>query len=332
MHPSATRRFTPAKALQGLLATAALLFGHTALADQPVDHAKVTLVLGDQARNLRSMVEAAGVLENTPYAYRWANFQGAAPLFEAQRAGAVDTSYAGDLPVLAAAAGGVPLKIIATNAGYGSGNGLLVQADSPLRQVKDLKGHSVVVSSAKGSISQHLLYEALREAGLRRSDVTLKFVLPTDASAAFNAGQIDAWAVFDPYLGIAERNGARLLRNGEGLTSALSFVTATESSLADPAKRAAIADVVRRFAQARQWAIEHPQEYAKVYAELTHLPLDTAAFITQRASRGLRPVTAEDIEKVQKVADLFHEVEVLPQHVDVQAITDRTLFTSDEAL
>ncbi|WKN20263.1 ABC transporter substrate-binding protein [Azotobacter vinelandii] len=314
---------------QALAMAALLLLGHAAQAAEPVDLGKVTLVLGDQVRNLRSLVEAAGVLEDAPYAYRWANFQGAAPLFEAQRAGAVDTSYAGDLPVLAAAAGGVPLKIIATNIGFGSSNGLLVQADSPLRRVADLKGRSVVVSSARGSISQHLLYAALEEAGLRRDEVTVKFVLPTDASAAFNSGQIESWAVFDPYLGTAERNGARLLRNGEGLTTALSFVTATESSLADPAKRAAIADVVRRFAKARQWAIDHPQEYARVYAELTHLPPETAALIAGRGSKGLRPVSAADLDTVQKVADLFHEEKILPKPVDVRALADSSLFTED---
>ncbi len=90
------------------------------------DLSKVTLVLGDQARNLRSLIEAADVMKDAPYQYRWANFQGAAPLFEAQRAGAVDTSYAGDLPVLMAASGGVPLKIIATNVGDAGSNGLIV--------------------------------------------------------------------------------------------------------------------------------------------------------------------------------------------------------------
>ncbi|MFC0710252.1 ABC transporter substrate-binding protein [Azorhizophilus paspali] len=314
---------------QALAMAVLLLLGHAAQAAEPVDLGKVTLVLGDQVRNLRSLVETAGVLEDAPYAYRWANFQGAAPLFEAQRAGAVDTSYAGDLPVLAAAAGGVPLKIIATNVGFGSSNGLLVQADSPLRRVADLKGRSVVVSSARGSISQHLLYAALEEAGLRRDEVTVKFVLPTNASAAFNSGQIESWAVFDPYLGTAEHNGARLLRNGEGLTTALSFVTASESSLADPAKRAAIADVVRRFAKARQWAIDHPREYARVYAELTHLPLETAALIAGRSSKGLRPVSAADLDTMQQVADLFHEEKILPKPVDVRALADSSLFTED---
>ncbi|WP_144960607.1 ABC transporter substrate-binding protein [Pseudomonas oryzihabitans] len=310
--------------MKRLLATLglALLLGQAQAAP---DLSGVTLVLGDQARGLRAMMEAAGTLEGAPYNYRWANFQGAAPLFEAQRVGAVDTSYAGDLPVLMAASGGVPLKLIATNVGYPQANGLLVQKDSPIHSVKDLKGRTVVVSSAKGSISQHLLYAALEEAGLKREDVTVKFVLPTDASAAFNAGQIDAWATFDPYLGIAEQHGARLLRDGQGLTTALGFLTATPASLDDPAKRAAIADFAGRLAQARAWAVAHPQ----VYAELTRLPEGAAVAISTRTSRGLRPVQPADVAAVQQVADLFSELQVLPKPVDVAALADASVFTQE---
>lgn len=304
----------------------ALLLGQAQAAP---DLSGVTLVLGDQARGLRAMMEAAGTLDGAPYHYRWANFQGAAPLFEAQRVGAVDTSYAGDLPVLMAASGGVPLKLIATNVGFPQANGLLVQKDSPIRSVQDLKGHTVVVSSAKGSISQHLLYAALEESGLKREDVTVKFVLPTDASAAFNAGQIEAWATFDPYLGIAEQHGARLLRDGEGLTTALGFLTATSASLEDPAKRAAIADFAGRLAQARAWAVAHPQDYARVYAELTRLPEDAATAISARTSHGLRPVQSTDVAAVQKVADLFSQLQVLPKPVDVAALADASVFTQE---
>jgi sulfonate transport system substrate-binding protein len=81
-------------------------------ATAPTDLSGVTLVLGDQAKGLRTVVEAANALEGIDYKVEWANFQGAAPLFEALRAGAVDLGLAGDTPVLAAATGGTPLRIV----------------------------------------------------------------------------------------------------------------------------------------------------------------------------------------------------------------------------
>ena len=103
--------------LQGVgtsLAVASTGLGSTAWAQST---AQPSLVLGDQAGGLKALFEAAGTLEGAPFAWRWANFQGAAPLFEAHRSGAVDTAMAGDLPVLAAAVGKTPLKIVATRVG-----------------------------------------------------------------------------------------------------------------------------------------------------------------------------------------------------------------------
>ena len=112
----------------------------------------VTLTLGDQVKGLQTLLEAAGALNGTPYAVKWAQFQGAAPLFEAVKGGSVDTAVAGDLPTLQAAGGGVPVKAIAAQHSNGKGATILAQSDSPVRSVADLRGKEVVVSSARGAL------------------------------------------------------------------------------------------------------------------------------------------------------------------------------------
>jgi sulfonate transport system substrate-binding protein len=279
------------------------------------------LVFGDQAGGLRALAEAAHVLDGAPYPFRWANFQGAAPLFEAQRANAVDLAPAGDLPVLAAAIGNPSLKIVATRVGTPTSLGIVVQADSPLRHVADLKGKNVVVSSARGSISQYQLYGALAEAGLTRDDVNVRFVLPVDAFAAFEARQLDVWATFDPYYGTAVQRGARVLRDGSGINTGLAFITASGAAAADQAKRPALADALQRFQRAGAWAAGHPEAYAQVYATLTRLPIEAARVITVRSALTQRPVSDADIAALQRVADQAFEQRILPAKVDVQAIT-----------
>ena len=282
----------------------------------------LTLVLGDQAGGTRALVEAAKVLDGAPYAYRWANFQGAAPLFEAQRAGAVDLAPAGDLPVLAAAVGDPTLKIVATRVGSGAQLGILVGPRSTIRTVADLKGRTVHVSSARGSISQFQLYGALAEAGLTKDDVSVRFILPVDAFAAFESGAIEVWATFDPYYGIAVQHGARILRDGTGINSGLGFITASGEALADAKKRAAIADVLVRYQRAGDWALANPDAYAQIYATLTRSPLDAAKQITKRASLKQRFVNDADIESLQKVADSAYRDAILPRRIDVRAISD----------
>ena len=313
------RRILHTLAAYGLAPAAAWLAATDALAAEP------TLVFGDQAGGLRALAEAAQVLDGTPYAFRWANFQGAAPLFEAQRANAVDLAPAGDLPVLAAAIGDPSLKIVATRVGTPTSLGIVVQADSPLRHVADLKGKTVVVSSARGSISQYQLYGALAEAGLTRDDVNVRFVLPVDAFAAFEARQLEVWATFDPYFGTAVQRGGRVLRDGSGINTGLAFITASGAAAADQAKRPALSDALQRFQRAGAWAVGHPEAYAQVYATVTRLPIETAKVITARAALQQRPVSDADIAALQKVADRAFEQQILPSKVNVRAITAQGL-------
>jgi sulfonate transport system substrate-binding protein len=310
--------------LLGAAPAVAALGGFAPQAAKAADAAlgSVTLVLGDQAGGTRALAKAAKVLDGTPYAFKWANFQGAAPLFEAQRAGAVDLAPAGDLPVLAAAVGDPTLKIVATRVGSGSQLGILVPADSKLRSVAELKGRTVFVSSARGSISQFQLYGALAEAGLSRNDVSVRFVLPVDAFSAFESGRIDVWATFDPYFGTAVQRGARVLRDGTGINSGLGFVTASGAAAADPLKRLAIADVLQRLQRAGDWAVANLDAYAHVYASLTRLPLDAAKTITARSALKQRFVADNDIVALQRVADIAFRDAILPRRIDVRAISD----------
>jgi ABC-type nitrate/sulfonate/bicarbonate transport system substrate-binding protein len=284
-----------------------------------------TVVLGDQAGGTRALAEAAKVLDGAPYAFRWANFQGAAPLFEAQRAGAVDLAPAGDLPVLAAAVGDPTLKIVATRVGSGAQLGILVAQDSKIHTVADLKGRTVFVSSARGSISQFQLYGALTVAGLSKDDVSVRFILPVDAFAAFASGSIEVWATFDPYYGIAVQRGARILRDGSGINSGLGFITASGAALGDARKRAAIADVLLRYQRAGDWALANPDAYAQIYATLTRSPLDAAKQITRRASLKQHFVSDADIAALQKVADAAYRDAILPRRIDVRTISDTTI-------
>ncbi|QQK06663.1 ABC transporter substrate-binding protein [Burkholderia anthina] len=308
---------------------AAPLAGATALSTSAhaagSDLSNVTLVLGDQAGGLRALAEAARVLDGAPYRFRWANFQGAAPLFEAQRAGAIDLAPAGDLPVLTAALGDPALRIVATRVGSPASLGIVVQPDSPVRMVADLKGRTVVVSSARGSISQYQLYGALREHGLAPGDVDVRFVLPVDAFAAFEAKQIGIWATFDPYYGNVVRRGARIVRDGSGINSGLAFLTSPVDTLDDRAKRAALSDVLARLARAGQWALAHPADYASVYASLTRLPRDAASDIARRAALAQRALTGADIDVLQRVADRAAADAILPKRVDVASIAVRNL-------
>lgn len=290
------------------------------------DNGRAALVLGDQVGLSRAKVDAADAFRGVPFDYKWALFPGAAPLFEALAAGAVDTAPAGDTPVIAAAAAKAPIRIIAATRGSGKGVAILVPPGSPIRTVKDLRGRQVIVSSARGSVAQYLLLGALREAGVAPSTVKIGFMLPGEAMAAFNAGRIDAWATFGTYQANAMVRGARVLRDGQGINSSLAFLTASASALADPAKRAAIVDYLRRQRTANQWAAAHPDAYTRMFARVTGVEPEVARLVVTWENPDLLPPDAAIMGELQRVADTFHAEGVLPAAVTVRTLVDDTIF------
>ncbi|MCD5996537.1 ABC transporter substrate-binding protein [Pseudomonas sp. CDFA 602] len=296
---------------------------------ESVDWSKVKLVLGDQAKGLRTVVEASKAFDGLPYQVEWANFQGAAPLFEALRAGAVDLAPAGDTPVLAAATGGAPLRIVAVRRSQSRGIAILVPKDSPIHTVADLKGRNVVISSARGSISQYLLIRALADAGVSEADVNIGFVMPTDALPAFNAGKIEAWATFGVYQAFAEEQGARVLLSGEGINTGLTFITASDEVLTDPVRREALNDVLKRLARAFDWARNNTAQYAEVFARVNDIPLPVSRRLQSWGQEALEPVEARDVQALQRVDDLFVTKKIFPHAVKVADLVDTQAFTTN---
>lgn len=289
---------------------------------------RTKLVLGDQVHLLQSKAEAAGVLDNLSYDVEWANFAGAAPLLEALNAGAVDTAPAGDLPVMLAASAGVPLKVVAGALSSTRDIGIIVPPGSPIRSVAELAGHRVIVSSARGSISHYLLLEALKEARIDRRKVDIGFMLPNDAAAAFAAGQVEAWATFGIYQIAAEQHGARVLRDGQGISTGLTLIAASQAALDDPARRAALRDLLARLRQASIWAQANPAAYTRIFAEQTKVDPGLAALVVERQNPLLIPPDAAVVKPLQRIVDRFYADGELPAHVDVASIVDAGIFAA----
>lgn len=291
------------------------------------DLSGVTLTLGDQANGLQTLLTAAGTLKGAPYKVKWAEFQGAAPLFQAMQSGQVDTGSAADLPTLQAISGGLKIRIVGAATSNGSGTAIIAQKGSPVKSVADLKGKTVVVSSAKGSIAEYLLAKTLTDAGLKYSDVKVQYLLPTAAQAAFNAHKIQLWATFGIYQDIAVQKGAQIVVDGrDGRVSGVGFISAAQSSIANPARKAAISDFLKRLAAAYAWTTANSEQYAQVFADKNGVPADVAKTVVSQGSNALQPVSPEITTKVQAVADLMHGIGSLPTDVQVASVVDTSLY------
>ncbi|MFJ1606076.1 ABC transporter substrate-binding protein [Streptomyces sp. NPDC088253] len=287
---------------------------------------QVTLTIGDQAKTLQTIIAASGALKGAKYKVKWAEFQGAAPLYQAVQANAADTGYSADLPALQALSGGVKVKNVAALKNDGRHVGIVVRKDSGIGGVKDLKGQKVVVSSAKGSVSEYLLANVLKQNGLSYKDVKVQYLLPTDAQAAFASGKIKIWATFGVYQAVGLEQGGKLLVDGaDGRVSGIGFINASEKALANSAKKTALSDFLQRLSTALKWTSTHKDAYAKAIEERNGADASVAKTLASAAYSQVLPITSDVSTTVQQVADLMNSIGVLDPNVDVARATDTSL-------
>ncbi|MBB2917011.1 ABC transporter substrate-binding protein [Cupriavidus alkaliphilus] len=277
------------------------------------------LKAGDQKGGLRALLESANALEGLAYDIQWTEFPAAAPLAEALNAGAVDSGPIGDAPAIFALAAGTRIRLIGANRSDPYGTAVLVRPDSPLRQAADLKGKSI--GTNRGSIGHLIALKALESAGLKPDDANLRFLPPADAKLALSSGSIDAWATWEPYTAMAETSQhARVLVNGRGLWSGLSYLAATDAALAN--KRALLQDFLHRVVRAQQWSYQHVPEFSATLARIIGISPQAARLQFERRRTQWRSIDAALIAEQQRTADFYLKAGLLRQRLDVRQTFD----------
>jgi sulfonate transport system substrate-binding protein len=278
--------------------------------------AATVLRMGDQKGGAKSLMTASGVLIGIEHLIEWNIFAAAAPLLEALNAGAIDCGGVGDAPFAFARAAGVKAKVVAATRSSGASTALLVPATSAARTFADLKGRTI--GTGKGSVGHFLVLAAREKAGLSVIDINLAFLSPADAKAAFVAGAIDAWSTWGPYVYLAtEQNKARILLDGQGLMSGLSYEVATEQAIAE--KRDLLRTFSGRMEKALQWGLANLDAYAEAWANETGVPYNVARQTLLVRGFTPAPIDARMIADQQHVVDLYFHEGVLPVHYDAAA-------------
>ena len=272
------------------------------------------LLVANQKSALKVLLQVSGELDDVPYEIKFSEFPSASPLGEALNAGAVDVGALGDAPYVFALGAGAALKVISiTHVNGRYTTALIVRNDSPLKSVADLKGKRIV--TGRGSIGHYLAIRALNEAGLKTSDVSFVYLLPSESRLILDNGKADAWATWAPYTTVATQSGARILPNGPDLLTNHSYLAATRQAIAQ--KRPQLDDFVVRLDRAYRWVNAHPAEYAAAQTKVTGLPV--AVHLEVNRDTHMERVSIDDsvIKGLQNTADIYEREGILNKHVDV---------------
>lgn len=322
---------TAALALLLPLATAC---GGDAEAESSSDLSSVTLAVGATGWKNEEAVLKFAHLDDTPYKVKWSLFQGGDQQLRAVRAGALDLASSSEIPPIFAAADGKPnFKVVAVQRGTTLNQEVIVPKGSKVTDIAGLKGKKV--GYVQNTTAHYFLYELLRRAGLKWSDIDAKPLLPNDGLAALNGGGIDAFASYGTSVITAHQQGAVTVGSGKDVLSGNFLWSARDNVLKSPGRRAAAADLIARITKAYAYIRDgREHEFAKVVAKATHQPVAQAEkdFRDAQAQRPTRARTVGDdtIASQQKVADAFTELGALKGKLDVKSFWSRALDTDLE--
>ncbi|MEU6018630.1 ABC transporter substrate-binding protein [Streptomyces sp. NPDC047515] len=202
-----------------------------------------------------------------------------------------------------------------------AGEGILVKNGSGIDSVADLVGRKVAVN--QGGTGEYLLLKALAEAGVPADKVERVYLRPDQTAAVFNAGKVDAWAVWATYA-VAEigTGKAHFVADGAAIGSDNYSLNAVRTGFAEQHP-----EVVKALYQylhdAGAKEKRDPAAYLNVFTDVGPTAVTGKAKQVQtdvtRKGGTVGPIGPEDIKRFEAVADFYAAQKVTTTKVDVAA-------------
>src|ERR1700678_1134951 len=175
--------------------------------------------------------------------------------------GTVDTCIHGIAAFLLGAAAGEPVVIVA--AATNRGMGIIADAKSDIKTVKDLRGKRVAIFP--GSTQEVVMLERLKAEGMSIKDIQPIRLSFSDMAGALARGDIDAYVGAEPGPGISLANGAGRVVEYPYSTSigSLNMILSTSAKMIkeNPER---LKMIVEMHKKATDYAMAHPEEMIEV--------------------------------------------------------------------
>ncbi|MEH7806817.1 aliphatic sulfonate ABC transporter substrate-binding protein [Bacillus safensis] len=253
---------------------------------------------------------------------KWVEFQSGPPQFEGLAANQLDFTQVGNSPVIAGQAAGIDFKEIGLSQDGLKANGILVNKNSEIQKVEDLKGKKIAV--AKGSSGFDFLYKVLDQAGLSAKDVQIIQLQPDEAISTFENGSVDAWSIWEPFLSLETiKKGAKLLVNGEATDLYSPGFTLVRTQFADQHPELVV-KFLKVYDHAVKWQKSHPEEAVTLYARLKNLDKKVVTQVLNNTEPLNKPISKKIINAQQHTADFQYKKKAIQRKIDVNEVVDNS--------
>jgi sulfonate transport system substrate-binding protein len=243
--------------------------------------AGTVLRVGEQLKNLSTILSLAGQDKYFPYQVQYSEFVGGPAMLQAFGGGAIDVGYVFSTPLIFAKAANQAITAVAAFGTRGSGYALVsAPGKTSIKNWADLKGKKVAYQV--GTASEAVLLEGLKSAGLSYKDITTVNLPTTQIATALQGGSADVGITVEPLLSVYLHANptAHVVAYSTQITDRTGFLIATSGALANSAKSAALANYITRLVKAYDYLRAHPA-------------VETQAILVQQY--GLSPARAAEV-------------------------------------
>lgn len=219
--------------------------------------------------------------------------------------------------VLLAGSQGLDIQVVreGTDSHKEGVNGLLVQADGPIKTIEDLRGQTISVNTL-GSATEIQIRDCLATNGLEPGDYELVEVAFPDAAAAVSQGRIAGGFVPEPFITIGADQALKPLfypSTCNELQQSLSIVNWNVAKKYAEENPAVVEAFVAAMDKATQLAIDDPQVVIDILPTFTTLTPELAEKIT--LASYVEDGTP-DVEGAQAIMELMVEYGLLTEPMD----------------
>lgn len=230
---------------------------------------------------------------------------------------------------------GIPIKIVYL--GHRDGTAMVVQKDSQIYHIEDLRGKTIAVPN-RFSNQKLLVVKALKDHGVQLDEVKILEMPPPDMPAALYSKSVDAITSGEPYMGQAELDGyGRVLYQTKDVwPNFISCVLAVrEDAIRD--HRETVQKLVDGIARSGKWldqTMDHRMEAADFVSQ----------YYYNQNPRLLRFVLSKPPDRVKytnlalrkndflEIEALAKETEVLKGKVTFEDYTDTSFIPPDNSM
>ncbi len=179
---------------------------------------------------------------------------------------------------------------------------ILVPVKSNIQTIADLKGKTIAVLA--GTSSHYGVLKLLKDNNINPKDVQIINMTPTDAKAAFESGQINAWAVWPPFVEQEEIAGTgRTLPKGNAYINSIMAVRTDFIK-----KESSVFNTIDNvFNYAKKWIIENPDSAIMIVSKQLNVPVA----VIQKAWPNLNwnaRLNEKVIDDIQAKADFLKKI------------------------